>query len=143
MQNLRLRSLSAIILAISVSYGCSHTVDITARTSGVSGSTKVPGGSNSGLFSINLGQKTFTGRWVFASEGGGVTLSSGQAFSGAQTATFSGTGITLPGGGNGSVIASAPDGTGLRCQFNYSSMSETGLGICQDSLGEMYDLQIH
>jgi hypothetical protein len=51
--------------------------------------------------------------------------------------------IGLPTGGNGSVLASAPDGSALRCVFQYSEWGSTGVGVCEDNRGEMYDLQIN
>jgi hypothetical protein len=50
--------------------------------------------------------------------------------------------VGLPTGGNGSYIGVARDGTTLRCMFTFSEWNLKGMGECQDSLGEFYDLQI-
>ena len=34
------------------------------------------------------------------------------------------------------------DGTQLRCVSDWNAMSQTGIGVCQDSKGEVYDMQI-
>jgi hypothetical protein len=51
--------------------------------------------------------------------------------------------IGLPTGGDGSVLASAADGSTIRCAFQYSEWGSTGVGVCQDGSGETYDLQIN
>jgi hypothetical protein len=51
--------------------------------------------------------------------------------------------IGLPTGGDGSILASAADGSTIRCAFQYSEWGSTGLGVCEDGSGETYDLQIN
>ncbi|HLZ65508.1 MAG TPA: hypothetical protein VKQ29_04720 [Aliidongia sp.] len=83
---------------------------------------------------ITVGSKTYVGTWVFKN-GGGVV---GVAAAGGTVGSFMGSNSS----GNGSMLLSAPDGSTLRCSFDYDTLSATGLGVCQDSAGEMYDLQI-
>jgi hypothetical protein len=59
-----------------------------------------------------------------------------------HSATAIGTAFNAPTQGNGSVLLAAQDGTTLRCAFDYSQWSKTGIEECQDSTGEAYDLQI-
>ncbi len=134
-----LLALASILLA-----GCSHTLIVTGRQSAVTGQaivTQVPG-QNSGTLTLVLGGKTYSGRWLYMAGGGSVSLASATAFSGVHSATATGVGFAAPMSGNGSVILSAQDGDTLRCVFDYSQWSKTGIGECEDNHGDLYDLQI-
>jgi hypothetical protein len=124
--------------------GCAHSIDIISRSTGASGRTTITMtmGHPSGEMSIVLGGKTYTGRWVYMSGGGSVSIVSATAFSGSRTASVSGWGIGVPTGGNGSMSLSSSDGSHLSCAFDYSEWSSSGVGVCQDEQGGMYDLQI-
>jgi hypothetical protein len=87
---------------------------------------------------IELAGHTYDGHFVYVS-GGAFTLAS-VAGSGGTFAT--GTGIAMSASGNGSILASSPDGHNLRCVFNYSQWSKGGTGVCQTDDGTIYDLQI-
>ncbi len=116
---------------------------LVGRTTGAKGTARVvTAGNHSGDISIQLAGKTYTGRWVYAPGGGSIGFGTASAFSGTQSATATSTFVGLPTGGNGSVLASAPDGSTLRCAFEYSEWGSTGVGVCQDGKGEVYDLQI-
>jgi hypothetical protein len=122
---------------------CGHNVYLTGRSNGLQGTTVVKGGSGGGDMNITLGPRVYSGRWIYAAEGGGTSFGTATSFSGGQAATTNATFVALPTGGNGTVIASAPDGTQLRCVFNYSELSDAGSGVCQDSTGQIFDMQIH
>ena len=140
-----MRRLACALLALSLT-GCTHnhTLYVAARHSAESGQTVVTTtpGHPSGLLTLELGGKTFTGRWVYMSAGGTVTLASATATNGMRSATATGTAFGIPTSGNGSIVLSAPDGDSLRCVFTYSEWSSSGIGECQDSHDEGYDLQI-
>lgn len=121
---------------------CQRGIYIQNRSSGESGhaTVSVMIGHPSGDITVTIGSKTYTGRWVYVSGGGTMTFAS--VFS-PKGGVVSGTAIGLPMQGNGSIIASSPDGSSLRCLFTYSSLSSSGLGGCQDSNGTVYDLQIN
>jgi hypothetical protein len=97
----------------------------------------------SGEIEIALKGKQFRGRWVYSAQGGSIAFGSATVFSGTDTATAFGQTVAAPASGNGTVLASASDGSSLRCVFNYSEWTATGTGECQDNSGEIYDLQIH
>ena len=131
--------LTSILLA-----SCSHTLLVTGRQSTITGQavvTQAPG-QNSGTLTLVLGGKTYSGRWVYMAGGGSVSLASATAFSGAHSASATGVGFAAPMSGNGSIILSAQDGDTLRCVFDYSQWSKTGIGECEDNHGGTYDLQI-
>lgn len=138
------KSVTIVFLALALS-GCAHHVFIAGRDNGLTGQTTVTtsAGQNGGPFSITLGKEHFTGRWVYVANGGSISFINATAISRGQSASAFGTGLGIPTQGNGSVIASAPDGNTLRCIFDYNQWSKTGMGQCQDRHGELYDLQIN
>lgn len=140
-----IRCLTALSLAFVVPLsGCGHSLYLIGRTTGAKGSARVAtAGNHSGDISINLGSKIFSGRWVYAPTGGSIGFGSAVGSSGVHFAAASSTLIGLPTGGDGSILASASDGATIRCVFQYSEWGSTGLGFCQDSSGEIYDLQIN
>ena len=139
-----MRALATFLLPLFLG-GCvtSHTFYLMGRTSGVTGSGVVPAnGRGGGDIAINLAGKVYKGRWILMETGGSAGLSTATAFSGTQSATATGTFLGLPTGGNGTVSAVAPDGSVLRCVFDFSEWNLKGVGVCQDNHGELYDLQI-
>lgn len=135
---------TALFASLLVLSGCGHSLYIVGRTSGATGTAHiVTAGNHSGEISIALKGKTYSGHWVYAPGGGSISVGTATAVSGTQSATATATAIGLPMGGPGSIIASAPDGSSLRCSFDYSEFGSTGIGICQDGEGETYDLQIN
>ena len=127
--------------------GCvsSHTVYFMGRKSAATASTTVSGtpGQNGGPINVTLKGRTYSGRWVYVQSGGAIGFGTATASSGASNATASGTMFSAPTQGGGSILASAPDGSSLHCAFNYNEWSKTGVGTCDDSHGETYDLQIN
>lgn len=124
--------------------GCSHNFTMIPRDGGAIG-TGVANEAGKKV-TISLNDKTYTGQYVYG--GGSVAFTnvfgSSTAYSGAGTATAYGSGFGttyIPGSGNGRILATTEDGNAIRCEFQYSSGS--GLGVCEDNAGKVYDLQIH
>jgi len=135
---------TAIVALAILLAGCTHHLMLVGRTSGAVGSAEVTtAGNHSGPITITLAGKTYTGQWVYAPQGGSVGFGSASAFSGNQSAAAFASFAGIPTSGPGSIIAGAPDGSALRCVFNYSENGQTGIGSCQDNKGEIYDLQIN
>jgi len=135
-------SLAAVSL-IALLGGCTHNLYLAGRSTPVTGGGSiVTAGNKSGDITLTLGSKTYTGRWVYVMHGGGIGVGTATAFAGGNIATVTGTATSLPTGGGGTILATAPDGSTLRCVFDYSEWGGTGVGVCQDSAGELYDLQI-
>jgi hypothetical protein len=124
--------------------GCGHNLYFTGRTTGATASTTITTspGHPSGEMTLELEGKVYRGRWLYMSGGGSVSLATMTATNGVRSATATGSAIGMPMQGNGSIILAAQDGSTLRCVFNYSEWSSSGIGECQDNLGETYDLQI-
>lgn len=135
--------LAACIALAMLLGGCTHNVYMVGQN-GTTGTAKVTTfGNHSGAITITLGGKVYTGQWVYAPQGGSVSFGTATAFSGGQSATASSFATGIPTSGPGSILASAPDGSTLRCVFSYSENGQTGIGECQDNRGEIYNLQIN
>jgi hypothetical protein len=122
--------------------GAGHTVYVVGRTNGLTAQNKFRLANQDAPVSFALGNETYTGRWVFVEGGGSVGIGTATAFSGSHSATASGMAIGIPTSATGTYLGSSPDGTTLRCSYTFSEMNLKGLGVCEDSKGETYDLQI-
>lgn len=127
------------LLAIT---GCARTFYFVGRSSGVTATATVPAGHPSNAISVTLADETYTGRYAVVAEGGSIGFGNVFATSGIHGAMATGMFTALPTQGNGTIIASAPDGSTIHCVFDWSQMTRTGVGLCQDNRGEVYDLQI-
>lgn len=82
-----------------------------------------------------FGGETYRGRWVYAGRGSLAAV----FVPGATTMPlFVGSG----GPGEGNALLTTESGKSLRCQFQYSSWTASGMGVCQDAGGRLYDIQI-
>ncbi len=134
------------LIATALSACSGHNLYLVGQKTGATGRARivtVPFQTPGGDISIVLKGKTYNGKWVYMANGGTVGLGTATAFSGVQSATATGTFIGAPVQGNGSFLATASDGSRLRCVFNYNQWSNSGVGTCEDSEGEIYDLQIN
>lgn len=126
------------VLALAMT-GCALDVVLMER-----GGTETGRGSMSSMLSsseeitIHLRGEEYKGRAVLAS-GGSFNLAS---MSGPRSGTAVGSGVSFDTSGNGNILAKSASGKGLRCVFNYSKMSKTGAGVCQDDEARLYDMQI-
>lgn len=131
------------ILACAALSGCSHNINLMSRSTALQGSAIVrENGTGSGKITVGLGLRQYSGRWVYTAVGGGMGFGTGETNSGKQVTTASATFVDHPAGGHGTVLASATDGSTLRCAFDFGNLSSTGYGVCNDSHGEVFDLQI-
>ena len=141
-----MRGIGFVVLLSLLLTGCvtfSHDFYFMGRRSGTTGTATVPAnGHHGGPITITLGGKVFEGRWVYVETGGSAGVGMTTATSATVTSTVTGTFVGLPTGGNGSVMAAAPDGSTLRCSFYFSEWNLKGSGVCQDNGGEIFDLQI-
>jgi len=130
------------LCALALSGCAGHDVYLVGRTTGLTAHNKFrilhPGGD----VSFRIGDEIYTGHWVYMEGGGSVGLGTATTFSGSRSVTTTGMAVGLPTGGNGTFIGSSPSGATLRCSFDFSEWNLKGLGICRDSKGETYDLQI-
>lgn len=121
----------AACLALSA---CSYKLSLQQRGGAAVGSG-VATDSDNGV-KITIGQRVFTGQYAYASDasfGSFVGVGRGRTSTGF---------VSTASGGGGNIVARSADGVGLRCQFQYSEMSNQGFGECSDDTGATYDLQI-
>lgn len=131
-----MRVIAALLIMAGSLAGCAHSVTLMSETSGVAGHGTATGMGGGGDLTVNVAGKTYTGHWVMA-EGGGIGVVNGFAGS----TSFTGTSI-MAGAGSGNALLHAKDGSGLRCQFVWSSLSQAGYGKCRDDSGTVYDIQV-
>lgn len=118
-------------------FGCGHNISLMARDSGETGVGHAPSGwGNSGEMTVVLKGQTYKGKWVYAAGGSFGLLNT----YGANPTT--GTVIGVSGSGIGNALLRSVSGKSLRCEFKYSEWTGTGLGVCQDGDGKLYDMQI-
>jgi hypothetical protein len=137
---------TVLIAAALALQGCAATYDLTLmpRDSGKTyAGTVVDDASGEGRVAITIEGKAYTGTWVQsapASTRGWVTGGMGWGRRGG----FGGLGTTItlenPQGNEAKALLSAPDGSGLRCDFK--SGQGRGFGLCRDDGGREYDVQI-
>lgn len=122
-----------VLTACVLLSACSHKLTLHER--GGPGIGTGIANENDSSVQITIGGRTFSGQYVYASN------SSFGTFVGVGRGASSGF-VSSSSGGGGNIVARAPDGMGLRCQFQYSEMSGQGFGECSDDTGAIYDLQI-
>jgi hypothetical protein len=130
----------ALIAALALA-GCATTYDLTVmpQDSGkLYSGTAEENANGEGRISITL-DKTYTGTWVEtqAAQTTGY-VSGGFGFRRGGMGSF----ITVdnPLGGEAKALLTAPDGSGLRCDFKAGQ--GRGGGVCRDDKGRLYDVQI-
>jgi hypothetical protein len=136
----------AFVVALINLGGCAHLfnpqyqVKMMPRDGGVLYSGHANGRGH-GSVSANIGGKSYTGTWITVVDSGNLILldtygtdSQGMAYRNSGSAQVTST------RGAGVAILSAPDSSGLRCEYKISS--GMGVGVCRDDKGRIYDIQI-
>lgn len=136
-----------LIAALALA-GCATTYQLTVmpRDSGklYSGVAEDSGSGGEGRISITIEDKTYSGTWIEtqpAQATGYVTGGLGWGW-GWRGRGGLGTFITIdnPHGGESKALLTAPDGSGLRCDFK--SGQGRGGGVCTDDKARAYDVQV-
>jgi hypothetical protein len=130
----------ALIAALALA-GCATSYDLTVMPqdsgklySGTANDTA----RGEGRISITIEDKTYTGTWVETQpvQTTGYVMG-GIGFRHAGTGAF--IAMDNPQGGASKALLTAPDGSGLRCDFK--SGQGFGGGVCRDDRGRLYDVQ--
>jgi hypothetical protein len=142
-----MRFLLPATLAVALMLGgCARHYDVYMMGRSSAGQARttitVNTGHPNGDFTILLHGKQYVGRWIYVAGGGSVTVGMATGVSAGQVAMANGMAISAPTQGDGSVLASAPDGSTLHCRYSFHSWTRSGVGICQDNDGGIFDLQI-
>lgn len=131
----------ALISAVVLS-ACSHQIYLQPREGGPTGTGSASdAGVQSGKITVQVGERTYAGRWVSAS-GGSIGLM--QAYgSNNQGGTVQAVGFSqnYSTSSTGTALMSAGDGSTMRCEFVYGGSA--GYGVCQTNDGKLYDMQIN
>jgi hypothetical protein len=131
----------ALIAALALA-GCATRYELTVmpQDSGklYTGSAE-ENANGDGVISITIENKTYTGTWVETTPAQTTGyVSGGFGFRRGGLGSF----ITIdnPQGGEAKALLTAPEGSGLRCDFK--SGQGRGGGICRDDKGRLYDVQV-
>lgn len=108
-----------------------------SREGSATGQGVAHGNGGKGDLSIDLEGKHYAGTWVAVSAGSIGLL---QTY-GAHPVTA--TAVSTSGQSTGNALLKADDVSGLRCEFQYSGWTKTGIGVCQGDGGRLYDMQIN
>jgi len=134
-----------IAAAAAALAGCATSYNLTVmpRDSGKLYSGHADGvQGNEGRISITIEDKAYSGTWVATIS----ERSTGYVFGGGYGGRhyYGGLGGTIsmdnPQGGESKALLTAPDGSGLRCDFR-GSWGQGG-GVCRDDRGREYDVQL-
>jgi hypothetical protein len=131
----------ALVAALALA-GCATRYDLTVmpQDSGklYSGFAD-ESGSGEGHISITIEDKTYSGTWLETQP----AMTTGYVSGGfANRRSGLGSFITMdnPQGSESKALLSAPDGSGLRCDFKAGQ--GRGGGMCRDDKGRLYDVQV-
>ena len=126
--------------------GCAtdYALTLMPRDSGqrYSGEAISTGGDEAEV-TIVIGPRIYRGNWVVSRPPPATAISFGGMFGTYGRATGTTVTVDQAGGGEAKALLSAPDGSGLRCDFRGLGTGGTsGGGTCQDDRGLVYDVQI-
>jgi hypothetical protein len=127
-----------MIFFIMFMYGCTHQMTLMSWTGSEIGSgTAKRSRVRSGDLTIQLGDDTYTGKWIHAHGSSDSLLDT----YGAKPTV--GTASVVSGRGVSSSILTSTSGKSLKCEFSHSIWSITGPGVCKTDDGKVYDIQIN
>ena len=126
--------------------GCAtdYALTLMPRDSGqrYSGEAISTGGDEADV-TVVIGARIYRGTWVVSRPPPATAISFGGMFGTYGRAAGTTVAVDAPGGGEAKALLSAPDGSGLRCDFRgLGAGAGAGGGTCQDDKGLVYDVQI-
>ena len=135
----------AVFLALSlVLSGCAYQLTLMPRDGGsmYQGTATGDGVSGRGEMSVTIQGDTYQGTWTAVRDYSSMTLMNayGQNNRGVRAQAI-GYGTTTSAGSSGLALLRSLNNKGLRCEFQYGGYG-TGLGVCQDDAGRLFDMQI-
>ncbi|WP_339833090.1 hypothetical protein [uncultured Parvibaculum sp.] len=140
-----MKNFGVICLAALVAACTTVNVTLVEQETGLIGRGTADAGENSGTMKVAFADRTFEGPWTVMRTAGGETYYlSEQGHVGVTAIGSSGRLTSDSASGMGVANLSAGDGTTMRCEFKYSmvGLRVSGLGVCRDREGKLYDLQI-
>ncbi|MEX3015591.1 hypothetical protein [Gymnodinialimonas hymeniacidonis] len=117
---------------------------IMSRRTGLTGSGEITQGvlRNSGEMRIETQYETFTGRWVAVREGANQGLELLQSAAGGSILRETASILADTEAGFGTAILTSDGGRSMRCEFRYTGVQITAIGVCETTDGEVFDLQV-
>ncbi len=97
---------------------------------------------NSGEMTIQTQYETFTGRWVAVREGANQGLELLQSAAGGSILRETASILADTEAGFGTAILTSDGGRSMRCEFRYTGVNITAIGVCETTDGEVFDLQV-
>ena len=131
-----------LLLATLALAGCATSYELTVmpQDSGKLYSGTADDNGGEGRISITMEDKTYSGTWIETqpSQTTGYVMGGGFGFRRGGLGSF----VTMdnPQGSESKALLTAPDGSGLRCDFKAGQ--GRGGGTCRDDKGRMYDVQV-
>ncbi|WP_224814614.1 hypothetical protein [Hasllibacter sp. MH4015] len=135
--------LATLILATAACGSAPETLIMSRRT-GLTGSGEITQGAlrNSGEMRIETQYETFTGRWVAVREGANQGLELLQSYAGGSILRGTAELLSETEAGFGTAILTSDGGRSMRCEFRYTGVNITAIGVCETTDGEVFDLQV-
>lgn len=104
--------------------------------------------SSKGQARAQISNVQYIGPWVYSAPGSGISFSftelSSSTFSSTKTASLfsaeNSFGVITSAKGNGLLGMTGSDGSFIKCAFDYSTSSKSGIGKCQRNDNRIYDL---
>jgi hypothetical protein len=117
---------------------------IMSRRTGMTGSGEITQGAlrNSGTMAITTPYETFEGRWVAVREGANQGLELLQSYAGGSILRGTAELLSETEAGFGTAILTSDGGRSMRCEFRYTGVQITAIGVCETTDGEVFDLQV-
>jgi hypothetical protein len=134
----------AVAAALALSACGSSDPLVMSRTTGITGTGEITGSRlrNSGEMTIQLPWETFTGRWVAVREGADQSLELLESLASGSVLRRTARVLSETEAGFGTAILRSDRGRSMRCEFRYTGVNITAIGICQTRDGEVFDLQV-
>jgi hypothetical protein len=141
--NFMKRAFTATFLFLCLA-ACEPAATVMSRSTGAVGTGAIQGATlnNSGTISISLPSENFSGTWVTVRDGGSQGLALLNTYGGGVSTFGTASVFSQADSGFGSAILRSDGGRSMRCEFRYSLVTITAVGICQTGDGELFDLQV-
>ncbi|NNV46767.1 hypothetical protein GTF97_10645 [Roseobacter sp. HKCCD8767] len=115
-----------------------------SRTTGETGVGQIEGATfgNSGRLTFQFADETYVGNWVTVRDPGAQGFGLFNASTSDGTLFGTSSIFAESDSGYGNAILRSDQGNSMRCEFRYSLVTITAIGVCQRNDGEIFDLQV-
>lgn len=94
---------------------------------------------NSGPMKFDFGGEKYNGKWIAVRDTGSTSFRLLTTYGGGLMASNA---SSQADSGFGTALLSAESGKSMRCEFKYSLVTITAVGVCEKNDGEIIDLQL-